>query len=82
MDKDGHIQRVLANCFMSKWKGVISGVPRWSILGPVLFNVFVNDIDNKIEYTLCMFADVTKLSGAVNSIQGWDAIQRDLDRLE
>ncbi|GAB0185991.1 cAMP-dependent protein kinase inhibitor alpha [Grus japonensis] len=61
---------------MSKWVSITSGVPHGSVLGPIQFSTFINDIDSGIECTLRKFADDTKLSGTV------DTIQRDLDRLE
>ncbi|PKU43372.1 rna-directed dna polymerase from mobile element jockey-like [Limosa lapponica baueri] len=60
---------------MSKWKLVTRGVPQWSVLGPVLLNTFVGDMDSGIECTLSKFANDTKLCRR-------NAIQRDLDRLE
>ena len=74
-------QRVVINGIMSAWIYVVSGVHQGSILGPLLFLIFVNDIDKNIVNKLLKFADDTKLCGKVSSDSDVDQMQADLRQL-
>ena len=65
-------QRVLIHGSYSDWSPVTSGVPQGSILGPVMFLIYVNDIPDIITSTAKLFADDTKIYRQINNVEDED----------
>lgn len=72
-------QRVCVDGCYSSWRQVWSGVPQGSVLGPVLFLIFINDLDNGLTSSVLKFADDTKLFRPVTNQSDGQILQNDLD---
>ena len=74
-------QRIAVNNATSVWAPVTSGIPQGTVLGPILFVIFVNDLPNNLTSETLMFADDTKLLKVIKSDRDSLDFQSDLDRL-
>ena len=75
-------QRVTVEGEHSGWVDVSSGIPQGSVLGPVLFLVFINDLPGVVRSSARLFADDTKMYRKVSSIQESGILQNDIRLLE
>ena len=74
-------QRVVVDGFNSSCAPVLSGVPQGTVLGPLLFLIFINDITADIDSTIRLFADDCLVYRDIKSKSDCQALQNDLDRL-
>ena len=74
-------QCVVLNGIKSSWQAVKSGVPQGSILGTLLFLIYVNDLPRSISSQVFLFADDTKLIRSISTLADHVQLQTDLDNL-
>ena len=73
-------QRVIINGNFSEWKDVLSGVPQGPVLGPLLFLIYIDDLDNGLKSKILKFADDTKCFRRINKAEDQTILQSDLNR--
>lgn len=74
-------QRVLIGEYASDWLDVLSGVPQGSVLGPLLFVLFINDMPALVSHFCKLFADDTKLIAVIKNWEDVTNLQSDIDAL-
>ena len=74
-------QQVNVNGTNSEWANITSGIPQGSVLGPILFVLYINDLPDNIVSNVYMFADDTKVFKTITSPNNQHTLENDLDYL-
>ena len=72
-------QRVVLGEHTSEWKTVSSGVPQGSVLGPLLFVLFINDLPDDMNHNMKLYADDSKIIGVIKTAEDVENLQNDIN---
>ena len=76
-----HTQRVVVEGIASRWLPVKSGAPHGTVLGPLMFLIYINDIGEDLSFCLSLLADDYLLCQVISSEENCTNLQHDLDSI-
>merc|ERR1711963_635569 len=75
-------QAVIVDRVKSTWSEIISGIPQGSVLGPILFLIYISDIGENLSTKALVYVDDTKIKQKVNSEEDVECFQKELEKLD
>ena len=79
---EGRRQVVLVERVKSNWSEIVSGIPQGSVLGPILFLIYISDIGEGLTAKTLVYVDDTKVKQNVNTEEDVEKLQRELEKLD
>ena len=79
---NGRTQKVVVNGAESEWRDVLSGIPQGSVLGPLLFVIYINDMPDTVPSPTYLFADDTKMYRVIRNEMETCHLQTDINTLQ
>ena len=78
----GRKQAVIVDRIRSEWSKIVSGIPQGSVLGPILFLIYISDIGEDLSAKALVYVDDTKIKQRVNNEEDVENLQKELEKLD